>query len=391
MLIALGCGRAHFVASSTAPTQTSVVAAKPVSLEPAWIARVHARGTYHRPPFELGDGRVAIFLGSAESAHVLWIVSPTAEHSTELPRAVRVVETKVEQARLQITVETVAALDQPAGLRGVLTLNTKTLHDEYVGPAAPPDPKPVVPKKAVVIPTSDSHAIEPALLRRGLAGQYLGAAPYEDGVIGVALIDDMPNVVIETPRWSAIFQAAMFRPADSGKLAVRFADVDGDGRADVVLQQSGEEPMRGALLSPRSLLDAPTFDEASALSLFRAADLDDLNKVLESSPTGPITKAEACSVVTKVKSAAAFNSVATSDAVILSFHEPHQPTRSPVLQPAAKVSFTGLAVPSHCDTLVCRSTRAYCAAEDGPGSEHYWFRRVDGKLRIAGIAFYTGT
>jgi hypothetical protein len=86
-----------------------------------------AHGVRHAGPFEVPGSKWLFFVGG-DVAHGGWLAStpsPGAKPSFEavdLPRAVRVVDVVVQDAAAYILLESVAALDQPAGLTAVIVL-----------------------------------------------------------------------------------------------------------------------------------------------------------------------------------------------------------------------------------------------------------------------------
>jgi hypothetical protein len=95
--------------------------------EPAIAAFVAVHGGRHAGPFRLPDGRWLFFVGGdvARGGWVASVAAATSEtvfEAVDLPRAVRVLDVVVHGASAYVLVESVAALDQPAGLRGVVVV-----------------------------------------------------------------------------------------------------------------------------------------------------------------------------------------------------------------------------------------------------------------------------
>jgi hypothetical protein len=81
----------------------------------------------HREPVKLGE-RAVVFTGTKELALGAWVVTPNAKSSdvvpiAEWPAGVKVLHTTLHDGDVLALVESVAFLDQPAGLRGVVRIS----------------------------------------------------------------------------------------------------------------------------------------------------------------------------------------------------------------------------------------------------------------------------
>jgi hypothetical protein len=114
--------------AGTAGSDPSLASA-PAAPDPATViaAFAAAHGGHHAGPFPIPTGRWLFFVGG-NVAHAAWIASMSPATSSpvfeaiDLPRAVRVVDVVVHDATAYVMLESVAALDQPAGLRGVIAV-----------------------------------------------------------------------------------------------------------------------------------------------------------------------------------------------------------------------------------------------------------------------------
>jgi len=238
--------------------------------------------------------------------------------------------------------------------------------------------------------------------------RVVGEAPLSSsgGTIGVGLTDlapDAPVVAIREGAASRTFvvdQVAARKPWSDERWDAAFADVDGDGRTDVVLRMQGT---RGGSASPSAwtqvfLAPPPsvqsrslTPDLASAFAVIDAPDARAAAVIATSSPSRVISRDEACHLIASASTPAGFRRVASADARVLRFEQPGLPTWLPKIVPSAKVTaddVRGLA--AHCAEMTCSTTRPYCSWSGGTDSLHFWFGVRDGDLALTGAADYDG-
>jgi hypothetical protein len=130
--LAVACRAAPHVphdAGATDADRPEVDASAAAELDPAGAiaAFAAAHGGRHAGPFRVPGDKWLFFVGGdvAQGAWIAGAPSPGSKLSFEavdLPRAVRVADVVVEDGAAYLLLESVAALDQPAGLTGVIVL-----------------------------------------------------------------------------------------------------------------------------------------------------------------------------------------------------------------------------------------------------------------------------
>jgi hypothetical protein len=256
--------------------------------------------------------------------------------------------------------------------------------------------------------TTDAPATEAVLRARGrMVRQALGEAPLAaaGGTIGAALTDAAPDVPFVVVREGA---AARVFPVDAGgvraaavdaRWEAAFADVDGDGRTDVVVRMNAHRVDGAPLLWTQAFLAPPPSvqafaleaDLATAIATMDAPDAKAAARAAAALPARGVTREEACRLLSTATTPAGFRRVAAPDARLFLFDEPGMPTWRPKVVPLDKIAaddVRGLSV--HCAELTCDRTRPYCAWSGGADSTHVWFGWRDGRIEIAGAADYQG-
>jgi hypothetical protein len=237
--------------------------------------------------------------------------------------------------------------------------------------------------------------------------QVLGEAALtaSGGTIGVGLTDMTPDVPVIALREG---NAARVFPIDAGTVRAEasearwdaaFADVDGDGRTDVVVRMTGKRPdgspiaWTQAFLAPPASVQATAVeaDLASSLATMDAADARAAALAATSIPAGSVSHDEACRVLTAASTPSGFRRVASSDARVLLFDEPGMPTWRPKVVAAAKITADEVrGLGAHCAELLCNPTRPYCSWASGADSLHAWFVGQGQQPVLVGAADYQG-
>jgi hypothetical protein len=253
--------------------------------------------------------------------------------------------------------------------------------------------------------TSETEVLLRARARR--IDQLLGQAPLtaDGGTIGVAMTDLSPGAPVvavregHAARIFAIDAAAVRAEGPDAKWEAAFADVDGDGRTDVVLRWSEAGPggtsvaWTQAFIAPPPSVQASVLapDLASALVLMDAPDLDAAVRAATSMPPKGVARDEACRLLSDAMTPAGLRRQASPEARLLQFDEPGLPTWRPKVIPASKAVADDLrGLGAHCAELLCSAARPYCAWTGGADSEHLWFGWRDGRPEIVGAAAYEG-
>jgi hypothetical protein len=275
------------------------------------------------------------------------------------------------------------------------------------------DARPAVPAGSPAHPrevpaSADASATESTLRAHArTVDRVLGEAPLaaSGGTIGVGLTDldpDVPVVAVGeggTARVLRVEAGTVRAEASEAKWEAAFADVDGDGRTDVVVRMSGTRTggspvaWAEAFLAPPPSVQAVALepDLASALATMDAPDATAAARAAAALPTRGVPHEEACRILASASTVAGFRRVASPDARVLLFAEPGMPTWRPKVVPASRVvadDVRGLG--AHCAELVCSSTRMYCSWAAGADSLHAWFVSQGGQLALAGAADYQG-
>lgn len=258
-----------------------------------------------------------------------------------------------------------------------------------------------------VDPSADPVATQALLHARSRnVERVLGEAPLTNsgGTIGVGLTDlspDAPVVAVAEGAASRVFvvDAVVARRTwtethwDAG-----FADVDGDGRTDVVLRMDGTSAGQAVAWTQAYLAPSPSVqatglhpDLASALVTMDAADLRAAVHAAAALPARGVAREDACRLLSTASTPAGFRRAGTADSRVLRFDQPGMPTWLPKVVPSAKVGADDVrGLGAHCAEMTCSAMRPYCAWSGGADSQHVWFGWRDGNLAIVGAADYDG-
>lgn len=277
---------------------------------------------------------------------------------------------------------------------------------------------PDVPRPAkgdgVLVPATEPSARSEAIAAATDAGVLLREAPLDRRRPGATVAASTPHssgtaLVVADGAFEATLP--LFGPplVERRGLDVRFVDADGDGRTDVLVEligSDGQAQMRTYRVLWRVPATAtsleslrPERDMFRALAVYDAKDLDGAARAAAAASSVNMTKAEACTALAALGSAATLKTAALPAASLLVFAEPGLPTWSPEVLPLAGITKeqwpggTWWGGPSALDmcTAVSCDADGYCTAIDGPESVHVWFARERGRLRIAGLADYRGS
>jgi hypothetical protein len=258
-----------------------------------------------------------------------------------------------------------------------------------------------------VEPSGDAEATTALLHARAREiVRVVGEAPLASsgGSIGVGLTDlapDAPVIAVREGAASRTFVVdaiAARKPWTDEKWDAAFADVDGDGRTDVVLRLEGTRGGTPAswtqvFLAPPPSIQGKTLapDLASSFAVMDAPDVRTAATLAAGLPARPVTRDEACRLIAAASTPAGFRRVASGDARVLRFDQPGLPTWLPKIVPSAKVGADDVrGLGAHCAEMTCSPTRPYCAWSGGTDSQHVWFGVRDGDLAITGAADYEG-
>jgi hypothetical protein len=275
------------------------------------------------------------------------------------------------------------------------------------------DAQPATPAAAAGRPREvpsapDSAATESALRAHARTVDHvLGEAPLaaSGGTIGVGLTDldpDVPVVAAIEGGVSRVLRVAagtVRAEASEARWEAAFADVDGDGRTDVVVRMSGTRAggapvaWTGAFLAPAPSVQDVRLepDLASALATMDAPDAAAAARAAAALPTRGVPHDEACRILTTASTVAGFRRVSSADARVLLFAEPGMPTWRPKVVPASRIGADDVrGLGAHCPELTCSRSRMYCSWAAGADSLHAWFVLQGGQLALAGAADYTG-
>lgn len=278
--------------------------------------------------------------------------------------------------------------------------------------AAPPPRTPSAAHRTVDASADTRATTELLAARAGHVDRVVAEAPLGDhgGSIGVALADvapDVPLVVVREGGASRLFPLDLVtarKGAGHASWDAAFADVDGDGRTDVVVRRttdaSGDPP--GPAPSPAwtqvFLAPPPTVqpvrldpDLASSLAVMDAPDAAAAARLASALPARTVTREEACKVLAAASSPAGFRRLASADARVLRFDQPGLPTWRPKIVASSKVTSDDVrGLGAHCAELACDAARPYCGWTGGADSQHFWFDGHPGPLSLLGAADYEG-
>ena len=235
--------------------------------------------------------------------------------------------------------------------------------------------------------------------------QIYGEAPLGNGgTIGVAQSKDPDHHVIVVVREGNFTRIYHDTSAVRGGLVpqeVHFADVDGDGRNDVIVHSAGKwnagiqtVNYYRALIAPHSLQTFTLEGDVAAEMAMAGADSmkTAVDAALKVTPKG-VRLGDACRDLNGAWTLDGFRRAAVDDAKILTFDEPGWPLphgtlkRGVVTLRPDDVKQVG----RMCRKMTCDPSRPVCTyMEPGAYSEYYWFTFNGDFPRLAGAAFYNG-
>lgn len=250
---------------------------------------------------------------------------------------------------------------------------------------------------------SDTHATE-VLLRERAAGvkRVLAEAPLGGGGAGTIGVGEIGGgAAIAVREGDAVARVFAVDAPAAGDVSwdAAFADVDGDGRTDVVLRtiaQPADAPQVAytrVLLAPPPSVQAATLDAdvASALAVMDAGDARGAAHAAATLPARGVAREDACRLLASASTIAGFRRSASAGARVLLFSEPRAPTWRPKVVPLSRIAPDDVrGIGAHCAEMICSATRPYCAWSAGADSEHAWFDWRDGRLELVGSALYRG-
>lgn len=260
--------------------------------------------------------------------------------------------------------------------------------------------------KAKVVATSATATATEAAARKLMVEpvkQVLGEAPLgpAGSTIGVVVLDrdtERLVVVIAEPGYVAMlmpFDGTYFEP-NTASYEARFADLDGDGRTDAILQVKGKysgtaTQFRYAQLASKTIESFDFRDDASLLALWSSPELDVAVAAAASLPTRGVSTPDACKLLKQLTSPAGFIAASIPKAPILTYDEPRMATWRAKSRSAPSTDWTSIAGGRDCDSLECDPDRPVCTYTDGPSKDFYWLSWPDGVLKLSGIAYYVGS
>jgi hypothetical protein len=262
------------------------------------------------------------------------------------------------------------------------------------------------PAKPKVVPTSGTATNTELAVRKMLAEpvkQVLGEAPLgpAGATIGVVVLDRESErllVVIAEPGYVApiTYFDGGYLDENTVSFDARFADLDGDGRTDVILQVKGKysgaaSQFRYGQLSSRAIESLEYRDDATLLSLWSTPDLDQAVAAATAVPARSATTADACKLLKQLTSPAGFIAASVPKAPIITYDEPRMATWRAKPRTATQTDWTLIVPAKECDAIECEPDRPLCTFTDGPGKDFYWLAWPDGQLKLAGMAYYTGS
>ncbi len=272
-------------------------------------------------------------------------------------------------------------------------------------PGARSQPGASPPHQVATTGATETESLLRARARR--VDGVLGQAPLTagGGTIGVGLTDLAPGIPVvaviegEAAHLFPIEVSVVRAEGPEARWTAAFADVDGDGRTDVILRYTGVDASGDATSWTQAFVAPPPSVQASSLSpdlatalvLMDAKDMDGAAHAATSIAPKGVTREDACRLLADASTPAGFRRQAAPDARLLQFDEPGLPTWRPKVVSAVKASADDLrGLGAHCTELACNPTRPYCAWIAGADSEHLWFGWHDGRPEIVGAASYEG-
>ncbi|MDP9033806.1 MAG: hypothetical protein M3O50_03295 [Myxococcota bacterium] len=259
----------------------------------------------------------------------------------------------------------------------------------------------------VVEANSVGGDVKPVLLARARnVMQVLGEAPLSStgGSIGIALTDlspEVPVIVLREGLAVRVFgiDTGAVRAEGNAQWEGSFADLDGDGRTDVIVRMTGKRAdgdflsWTQAFVAPAPSVQVVTIeaDLASALAVLDATTVTSAATMATAVGSHGVSRDEACRLLATARTPAGFRRAATPNARIMHFSEPGMPTWRPKLVAFADVAAQDVrGIDGHCAELECSPARPYCAWNGGTDSQHFWFEWRGGKLMMTGTADYDG-
>ena len=260
---------------------------------------------------------------------------------------------------------------------------------------------PLTPRRVDPVAISEGDAV---IARAGLHGKALGAAPNGHGGLVVVMRgkqENAPLVAIEEE--GALLRVLPIEVAglDGVRVDVAFADLDGDGRTDLMLASFPTPPFdamsKGAraffpFVMPASIdVTLLLLDLASAPLARSATTLDGAIDAARKLPPGSVTQKEACPLIRAAQRASTLRGALAPGAPLFGFIEPGSFAVS-ALRETPEVFVGEGAMRVDCTNYVCDVARPVCAWNTAPGTDAFTFTRdAKGKLRIAAGLRYRGS
>jgi hypothetical protein len=286
-----------------------------------------------------------------------------------------------------------------------------TIIQGFVEGATPPaagvggTPKPVT---AAPSPDATAQALREQIIETPT--RMLGEAPLgtADGSIGVGEIGkrDDPSyhlfVVVHDGNFTRVYDEKTSVKGGLLPQAVRFADITGDGRTDVIIRSTGRWAAdqtnityTRALLAPSSVQTQDLQgDVASELAMAGTATIDDAVKAALAVATHGVTVADACRILPNLHSVDGFKKFSSPDARVVTYDQMDAPLLHGTVKTTQNLRPDDVAqLGRRCRQVTCDPARPFCEYVDvGGPSEIYWFGFApDGTTAVlTGAGLYTG-
>jgi hypothetical protein len=287
-----------------------------------------------------------------------------------------------------------------AGDYPLVVLDPTTATARITALVLPPDPGTYAPVAPHVVRAATSTATAQTLFTQyyGSPATVLAQAPLDasGGVLAVAVNPSGEELDALVSEGTEVSLLPIRDFADPEKATTAFADVDGDGRTDLVLHFDtfvDAGPANLVFLTPRSLArwdmveDVPSELQAQGLTTLAAA----LPQML-TAPQRGVDAATALPLLQAAMTARGLAKVAAPGYRLFSYSEPAEPTTVFVTHahPFAKGG-PGVTEPD-CGQITCDSMRPVCYDVcDGVSADYHVFTWVKGALRLAAQDLYGGT
>jgi hypothetical protein len=263
-------------------------------------------------------------------------------------------------------------------------------------------------RRALPVAGGGAATLEALSVLEDGAYRVVAEVPLSDGntgTIGLAFTEeegDSPRGKVVVRDGDAWVVRDVWLSKGPGAGDVRFADLDGDGRTDLLLRTTldlGDKLVAryDTHLAPRSLRDegSPGIYRSDPAALVAAFDKPSIDAALDAVvklPARGASRDEVCALFPGPKGRQSLSGVAAPGARFIGYTEPSSVRYSYRATPLASASAARISqLRDACHKLTCSLNRPACWLTDGPSYDVTLLRWQGGELRLGDVVIYEGS